>query len=69
MRPISVHVPDDAYQELKSVAARAGRPVAELIRDAMLRYLDDARQTSRSIFDIETHDSGPLRRRWTRSAH
>lgn len=67
MRAISVHVPDRAYQELKSIAARSGRPVAELIRQAMLDYLAHERASRGSVLDLPAHKSGRLLRRWTRS--
>lgn len=48
MRPISLHVEDEVYRDLKTIAERTGRPVAEPIRDAMSsEYL--ARCTSRPI--------------------
>jgi hypothetical protein len=67
MKPISVHVPEDTYEELKSVAARSGRPVAELIRQAMQDYLDLERRSHRSMLDIEPHESGRLLHPWDRS--
>ena len=67
MKPISLHVPDEAYSELKSLATRRGKPVAELIREAMTEYL--ARESGRSIslFELPPHPSGPLLEPWTRS--
>ena len=67
MKPISVHVSEDDYEELKSMAARTGRPVAELIRTAMAEYLDRERRGRRSLLDLRAHDSGELREAWTRS--
>jgi hypothetical protein len=67
MKPISVHVSEDDYEELKSMAARTGRPVAELIRRAMAEYLDRERSGRRSLLDLPGHDSGRLRKAWTRS--
>lgn len=66
MRAISIHVPERAYREFKSVAARSGRPVAELIREAMLGYLARELETRRSLLDLPPHRSGRLRGRWTR---
>ncbi len=66
MKSISLHVPDAAYQELKSLAGRQGRPVAELIRQAMLDYLERDRR-ERSVLDLAPHRSGRLKRAWTRS--
>lgn len=67
MKPISVHVSEETYDELKSLAARSGRPVAELIRQAMADYLDLERRSHASILAIEPHDSGELLRSWSRS--
>lgn len=66
MRPISLHVEDEVYRDLKSIAERTGRPVAELIRDAMSEYL--ARRVGRkgSIFDLSPHESGSLLQGWSR---
>lgn len=66
MKSISLHVPDTAYQELKSLAGRQGRPVAELIRQAMLDYLERDRR-ERSVLDLPPHPSGRLKRTWTRA--
>jgi hypothetical protein len=67
MRAISVHVEDEDYQRLKSLAAREGRPVAVLIRQAMADYLDREGRSGRSILDIRPHKSGKLLRSWTRA--
>lgn len=67
MKPISVHVPEDAYEELKSLAARTGRPVAELIREAMAEYLDAERTDGRPLLSLPAHDSGRMLSGWTRS--
>jgi hypothetical protein len=66
MRPISVHVDEEEYGEFKSLAERTGRPVAELIREAMTEYLGRHRRRRGSIFDVPHHDSGPLLKPWTR---
>ena len=67
MKPISLHVPERPYQDLKSIAARRGRPVAELVREAMVQYIERERKSSQSILDLAPHPSGRLRKRWTRS--
>ena len=67
MKPISVHVSEADYEELKSMAARTGRPVAELIRRAMGEYLERERKSERSILAVTPHDSGELKAPWTRS--
>jgi hypothetical protein len=67
MKSISVHVVGHAYDEFKSIAARTGRPVAELIREAMAQYIESRRRAGRSVLDIPPHASGALRARWTRT--
>jgi predicted transcriptional regulator len=67
MKPISVHVPEEDYQALKSLAARRGRPVAALLREAMVRYLaEEQREDEASLLDIEPHSSGRLLASWRR---
>ena len=66
MKPISIHVPEAAYQELKSLAAREGRPAAELFRQALAEYLARQRQQASSILDLPPHESGALRSGWSR---
>jgi hypothetical protein len=65
MRPISVHVDDEDYQDLKTLAERSGRAVAELIREAMAEYLA-RRGGSGSLFDLAPHPSGALLQPWSR---
>ena len=49
------------------MADRQGRPVAELIRQAMADYLEREKTSGRSILDVQPHRSGRLRKRWTRA--
>jgi hypothetical protein len=67
MRPISVHVDDDDYRNLKELAERTGRPVAELIREAMAEYLSRRGGTG-SLFDLPSHPSGRLLQPWDRES-
>lgn len=67
MKAISVHVAPHTYEELKSIAARTGRPVAELIREAMAQYVESRRRSARSLLEIPPHPSGALRAKWTRT--
>lgn len=53
-RPISVHVDDEDYRSLKTLAERSGKPVAELIREAMAEYLS-RREGGGSLFDLAPH--------------
>jgi hypothetical protein len=66
MKPISLHVQDEDYRSLKTLADRMGRPVAELIREAMMEYLDRRGKRKGSIFDLNPHPSGSLLASWTR---
>lgn len=65
MRSISVHVEEADYREVKALAARSGRPVAELIRRAMAAYIENHRQRP-SLRDIPPLEGGRRMRRWTR---
>lgn len=69
MKPISVHVAEDDYQNFKLLAARRGRPVAELLREAMAEYLSRERRArkSRAFSDIPAHQSGKMLKGFTRS--
>jgi hypothetical protein len=66
MRPISVHVEDEVYRDLKALAERTGRPVSELIREAMSEYLGRKVGRGPSFLDMEPHPSGALLRPWNR---
>jgi 16S rRNA U516 pseudouridylate synthase RsuA-like enzyme len=66
MKPISLHVEEGTYRDLKSLAERTGRPVAELIREAMSEYLSRRLGGSGSIFDLLPYPSGAQLRGWTR---
>ena len=67
MKTISVHVSEVAYAEFKHLAARTGRPVAELIRDAMGRYLERERQAGPSLLDLPPYPSGAMLEGWSRA--
>ena len=66
MKPISLHVSEQDYEQFKSLAARAGRPVSELIREAMARYLAESAERRPSILNLKPHNSGRLLEEWTR---
>lgn len=66
MKPISLHVEEGTYRDLKSLAEQTGRPVAELIRDAMSEYLARRVGGGGSIFDLAPHPSGAQLGGWTR---
>lgn len=65
MRPISIHVAEEEYEELKSLAATRREPVAQLIREAMRAYLESER-ASQSMRSLRPHDSGALMKKWSR---
>lgn len=67
MKPISFHVDEESYREMKSLAEHTGRPVAELIREAMIEYTKHRRGSVGSLFDLEPYPSGALRAPWTRA--
>lgn len=67
VKPISLHVDEPTYRELRSLAERTGKPVAELIREAMSEYAAHRRGGSGSLFELESHPSGALRASWTRA--
>lgn len=66
MKPISLHVNEDVYRDLRSLAERSGRPVAELIREAMSEYLTRRQGNGGSIFELSPHPSGAQLRGWSR---
>lgn len=66
MRTISIHVSDSDYAEFKSLAAQDERPVAELIREAMRRWLADQRRSGASLTDLAAIDCGAMLRPFER---
>lgn len=66
MRAISLHVEDEVYRSLKALAEQAGKPVSELIREAMAEYLGRRVGRGPSLFNIQPHSSGAALKPWTR---
>jgi 16S rRNA U516 pseudouridylate synthase RsuA-like enzyme len=66
MKPISLHVNEDIYRDLRSLAERTGRPVAELIREAMSEYLTRRQGSGGSFLELPPHPSGAQLRGWSR---
>ena len=66
MKAISVHVEESSYRELKALAARSRRPVAELIREAMADYVAN-RGRRHSLREIVPLPGGGRVRSWTRA--
>ena len=56
MKAISIHVPEQALRRFKSLSQQTGRPMAELIREAMDRYLEE-RSGRVSVLDLPGYDS------------
>jgi hypothetical protein len=68
MRAISVHVDEQDYQELKTLASSTGQPVAALIREAMAVYLEAKHGTEgQSLLDLPPLQAGRQLRSWSRS--
>jgi Arc/MetJ-type ribon-helix-helix transcriptional regulator len=67
MRTISLHVPESDYAEFKSLAAQDDRPVAELIREAMRRWLAERRRNGGSLTDVQPIDCGAVLRPFDRA--
>lgn len=66
MKAVSIHLPEKAYQEMKSLAALRGCPVAELVRQAMEEYLQRERVKGGSVLERPAHESGRPLKGWTR---
>ncbi len=60
MRTISLHVSDSDYEAYKTLAARTSRPVAQLIREAMSRWLSEHPLEAPSLRDVQPVDLGPM---------
>jgi len=68
VRAISVHVDEQDYQALKTLASSKERPVAALIREAMADYLaTNWEKERRSLLDMPPLQAGRQLRSWTRS--
>lgn len=67
MKPVSVYLPEMSYSEMKSLADQQGRPVAELIRQAMMEFLERRRRNDRSVLELTPHQSGKQLEDWTRT--
>ena len=65
-KPISLHVDEKDYEELKALAGRRGRPVAELVREAMAEYVVRERGSGTRFPDIPARSLGRRLRPWTR---
>ena len=66
MRLISIKVAEKAYSEYKEYAAHRGRPVAEVIREAMDFYLDQRIHPATKLRKMPTTSKPKLKRRWSK---
>jgi hypothetical protein len=67
MKAISVHVEEDNYRTFQRLAAREGKPVAELLREAMADYLQRKLPTGRRLTEIPARKGRQIVEGWTRS--
>ena len=67
MRTISLHVSESDYEAYRTLAARTSRPVAQLIREAMARWLGENPVEAPSLRDIRPVDLGPMLQPFDRS--
>ena len=66
MKLISIKVSEKAYAEIKEYAQHRGRPVAEVIRDAMDYYIDRQVHTAKTLRRMPTVSGPKLKKRWTK---
>ncbi len=60
MRTISLHVSYADYEAYKTLASRSSRPVAQLIREAMSRWLSEHPLEAPSLREVQPVDLGPM---------
>jgi hypothetical protein len=60
MRTISLRVSDSDYEAYKVLSSRTSRPVAELIREAMSRWLRENPIEAPSLRNVQPVDLGPM---------
>jgi hypothetical protein len=65
MKLISLKVSEKAYAQFQEYASLRGRPVAEVIREAMDLYVDQKIQPSARLRRMPTTSKPKLKRRWT----
>ena len=66
MKLISLKVSEKAYSQFQDYASRRGRPVAEVLREAMDMYVDQRIQPAARLRRMPTTSKPRLKRRWTR---
>ncbi len=67
MKPISVHVSEPVYEAFKHLASAQDRSIAELIREAMSSYLDQAQESGPSLLDLPRLGAGRELRAFSRA--
>jgi hypothetical protein len=67
MKPVSVHVDEERYEQFRALARRSGRPVAALIREAMNAYVESRRGEGPSLLDLPPLSAGRPLTGWTRA--
>lgn len=65
-KPISVQVDEQDYKELKAMAGRRGRPVAELVREAIAEDVVWERRSGTRFTAVPPRSLGHQLRPWTR---
>lgn len=60
MKTVTLHIEEPIYDRFKENAAERGVAAAELIREAMRRFVEDELESGPSLADIEPSRLGPL---------
>ena len=66
MRLISIKVSEKAYTEFQDYAEHRGRPVTEIIREAMDLYIDEHIHNATKLRRMPTTSKPKLKRRWSK---
>jgi len=66
MKLISIKVSEQAYAKFQHYADHRGRPVAEIIREAMDLYIDQKIHNATKLRRMPTTSKPKLKRRWSK---
>jgi len=66
MRAVSIQLGDDDYRRFEKLARLTGRPINELVREAMSTFLRKEDTEGRALTELAAHDSGRMLKGWTR---
>ena len=66
MKAISIYVSTENYRALQARAKRLGKPVSQLIRNAMALYLQKEPEPGPSVLDLPSYPSGQMSGPWQR---